>query len=59
MIIDCTKEKPWNHTSDPGDKIRHTDGKEIGEQQDGYPGGDIITLKCPHCGHIWKQELPQ
>lgn len=54
MIIDCTKEKPWNHKSDPGDQIKHIDAVEIDEE-----GGNIITLKCPNCGHVWKQELPQ
>jgi hypothetical protein len=32
---------------------------EIGEQENGYPGGDIITVKCCSCGEQWKQELPQ
>ena len=59
MIIECTKDKPWNGQSDPGDHIRHVDAKEVGEQEDGWPGGDIVTYQCPHCGHRWKQELPQ
>ncbi len=33
--------------------------KEVGEQEDGWPGGDIVTYECPNCGTRWKQELPQ
>lgn len=53
----CTAETPWN----PSIKgyIVHADSYEIGEQEDGWPAGDIITKKCPHCGLIWKMELPQ
>ena len=53
----CTAENPWN----PGIRgyVAHADCYEIGEQEDGWPGGDIITKKCPHCGHVWKMELPQ
>ena len=49
----CTKEHP--------DKsLRwHPDAVEVGEQLDGYPGGDIVRYECPHCGLSWKEELPQ
>lgn len=30
-----------------------------GEQWDGYPCGDTVTMKCPHCGTTWTEELPQ
>jgi len=50
---ECTKE----HS---GKEYRyHPDAKEVGEQQDGYPGGDIVTYECSHCGARWKEELPQ
>ncbi|KKM62740.1 hypothetical protein LCGC14_1518610 [marine sediment metagenome] len=37
----------------------HPNAREVGDQQDGYPGGDIVTMKCPDCGKSWKKELPQ
>lgn len=37
----------------------HPLAREIGEQQDGYPGGDIVTYRCPTCGTTWREELPQ
>ena len=42
-----------------GRKTVHPNAVEVGEQEDGYPGGDIITKKCPDCGKRWKEELPQ
>jgi hypothetical protein len=55
----CTKERPWQHN--PYEKVRviHPDAREVGEQEDGWPGGDIVRYECPNCGHRWKQELPQ
>ena len=53
----CTKDNPW--TPDKGGRVAHADVREVGEQQDGYPGGDIVTYECKNCGHRWKQELPQ
>lgn len=32
---------------------------ELVEQEDGYPGGDLATYKCPICKHTWTEELPQ
>lgn len=49
----CTAAAPSAH------KRVHPDAREIGEQRDGYPGGDKITLLCPHCGLEWDEELPQ
>lgn len=53
----CTKEKPW--TPDMGFPVEHDGAHEVGEQEDGYPGGDIVTMECSNCGVRWKQELPQ
>ena len=58
-IIECTKDKPWDGKTDPGDRVRHADAKEVGEQEEGYPGGDIVTYACPHCGHRFRVELAQ
>lgn len=57
--IVCDAEHPYKHH--PYEKVRvvHMDAKEVGEQEDGWPSGDIVTYECPHCGHRWKQELPQ
>jgi len=56
-VFHCTKNTPWS--KDKGTPVIHTDAHTIGEQEDGYPGGDIVRMKCPHCGHSWKKELPQ
>lgn len=58
----CTKDKPWDRIQRPprGEgRIVHPDAREVGDQEDGYPGGDIIRMECPHCGVDWKEELPQ
>lgn len=53
----CTPENPWHvGLSTP---VEHSDVHEVGEQEDGYPGGDIVTYECRNCGHRWKSELPQ
>lgn len=53
----CTPETPWR----PGlpTPVKHPGTREVGEQEDGYPGGDIVTVECVACGHRWKMELPQ
>ena len=56
-MITCTKDNPW--TPEMGTPVVHEDAREVGEQEDGYPGGDIVTLECKNCGHRWKMELPQ
>lgn len=37
----------------------HTNVEEIGEQEDGYPGGDTVRMRCKDCGVTWTMELPQ
>lgn len=57
-MVDCTKEQPWN--KDPRNvPVRHVDAQEVGEQRDGWPSGDVVTMRCPNCGHQWEKELPQ
>jgi hypothetical protein len=55
----CTAEHPWSPGATKGALVLHPDAREVGEQEDGYPGGDIVTRRCPNCGHEWTQELPQ
>jgi rubrerythrin len=53
----CSPEHPMPQ----GDKGRwqHTNTEEVGDQEDGWPGGDIQKYRCKDCGHTWKEELPQ
>lgn len=55
-VLECTKDAPWK--GQPG-RVRHHDTAEVGEQEDGWPGGDIVRIRCRNCGHEWEQELPQ
>lgn len=57
-IGQCTPDNPYNE-SRTEDRFQHKDAHEVGEQEDGYPGGDIVTMECPHCNLTWKMELPQ
>ena len=53
----CTPERPWKESD--GCPVVHPWAKEVGEQLDGWPGGDIVRYECPNCGVRWKEELPQ
>ena len=57
MTIVCTKEHPWK--PEMGTPVQHADAYEVGDQEDGWPGGDIARYRCPNCGVEWKAELPQ
>lgn len=37
----------------------HSETHEIGEQESGWPNGDIITIECRSCGEHWREELPR
>lgn len=39
-------------------RVVHEDAQEI-SQLDGYPCGDIVIYKCPHCEEEFPVELPQ
>lgn len=53
----CTSDTPW--TGQVG-RVEHDAAHEVSDsQEDGYPGGDIVTMRCDNCGHVWKKELPQ
>lgn len=56
-IVICTPKSPWDGRK--GVRVQHEGAREIGDQEDGYPGGDIVTMECPNCKHQWKMELPQ
>ena len=53
----CTVETPWA----PGMRtpVLHAAAHEVGDQRDGWPGGDLVTMRCPTCGHEGEKELPQ
>ena len=53
----CTKDAPWK--PEYGTPVEHEGCHEAGEQDDGRPGGDIVTMVCPNCGTRWREELPQ
>jgi hypothetical protein len=53
----CTAEDPWK--PEYGYPVAHTNAHEYGEQETGWPSGDIVTMKCGDCGATWKTELPQ
>ena len=58
----CSKDNPYTtlrNETESGDMWIHPDSHEVGVQKDGWPHGDIITLKCPNCNVQWDEELPQ
>ena len=55
----CTPEQPYSVEIDQKQGWIHPQAHEFGEQRDGWPGGDIVTYRCPVCNHVWEQELPQ
>jgi hypothetical protein len=61
-IEKCTEENPYTkerENANPDARWSHSRAPEIGEQEDGWPCGDIIRRKCLNCGLTWKEELPQ
>lgn len=56
-VFMCTPEHPW--TKDDPMPVRHSAVHEVGDQEDGWPGGDIVTYECRNCGTRWRSELPQ
>ena len=53
----CTAEPPWDPSK--GSRAVHDNTEDVGEQQDGYPGGDLQRVRCKNCGKSWTMELPQ
>lgn len=57
MSYRCTKDAPWREGLPT--PVEHDAAFQVGDQRDGYPGGDIVTRECRNCGTRWTQELPQ
>ena len=53
----CTPERPWSEGDDT--PAIHPKAREVGEQRDGWPAGDLQDMQCPICGTRWTKELPQ
>ncbi len=53
----CTAETPWR--KDLPTPVEHSSVEEVGEQQDGWPSGDTVLMRCKNCGTTWTMELPQ
>lgn len=43
-MFECTKDNPWAEGKPT--PVRHHNTHEVGEQENGYPGGDIEKLMC-------------
>ena len=52
----CTAEAPW--TVERGTPVCHPDAEEI-DWADYGPGVTEGRYKCPHCGTIFYNEIPQ
>jgi hypothetical protein len=52
----CTPATPWRKGLPT--PVVHP-GAETVRQRDGYPGGDIVTMRCAACGHEWEMEMAQ
>jgi hypothetical protein len=55
----CSPEYPMPADCPPNSRWAHTNVEEVGDQEDGYPGGDIQRMRCKDCGETWWTELPQ
>jgi hypothetical protein len=54
----CSPEHPMPFNA-PG-RWSHRNASEVDDsQEDGWPSGDTVRMKCPDCGASWRMELPQ
>jgi hypothetical protein len=53
----CSPESPMPKGATG--RWQHTNVIEVGDQEDGWPCGDMQGYKCLDCGHEWEEELPQ
>lgn len=45
----CRPEAPWK--PEYGTPAQHTNAREVGDQDNGWPGGDIVTMEVPRLRH--------
>ncbi len=59
----CTKDDPYTLERDkaePGYGWEHSDVHEVDDsQENGWPCGDTVRMRCNNCGLEWNTELPQ
>lgn len=56
----CTEDAPYSKEVDaPNVRWQHPKAYEVGDQEPGWPSGDIVTYYCPVCGLKFKVELSQ
>jgi hypothetical protein len=55
----CSPEHPMPADYPSNSRWAHTNVEEVGDQEDGYPGGDMQRMHCKDCGYTWWTELPQ
>ncbi len=55
----CSPENPMPKDAPKNIRWIHSNLEEVGEQENGYPSGDIVRYRCKDCGATWRQELPQ
>jgi len=57
----CSPEHPMPIGNGNAHALRwvHTNCGEVGEQVNGWPSGDVVTMACKDCGLHWTAELPQ
>lgn len=53
----CSTEYPMPKGA--AGRWEHKNAHEIGDQENGWPGGDIVRIRCDDCGLEWEEELPQ
>lgn len=58
----CTKETPYDKNNpEHNGRWQHPDAIEVDEdygQRGGVADGDYVKYQCPHCKHLWREELP-
>lgn len=52
----CSLEHPMQ--ADASGRWEHDDMEEIGDQEDGWPSGDTVTMRCRCCGKTWSLDAP-
>lgn len=58
-VFICNASHPMPKDAPDGFRWEHDGCHEVGDQEDGYPGGDIQRVECRDCEKRWKMELPQ